>query len=131
MTTDLAGFEALADPTRRRIFEALRDSPRSVGELADRMPVSRPAVSQHLRVLRDAGLVTVSAQGTRRIHAVDRAGVLALRDYLDRFWTAALADFAAAVTAPAAATGDPDPGGAGSTPPDDDGAARVPSEEPS
>lgn len=69
-----------------------------MGSLAERVPVSRPAVSQHLRVLLDAGLVTATAHGTRRIYAVDAAGVAALRSYFDRFWTAALADFAAAVT---------------------------------
>lgn len=98
MQTCDSGFEALADPTRRRIFEALGEVPHSVGDLAARMPVSRPAVSQHLRVLKDAGLVTATAVGTRRIYAVDAAGVQALRAYFDRFWTAALADFAAAVT---------------------------------
>lgn len=70
-----------------------------MGDLAARVPVSRPAVSQHLRVLKDAGLVTATAVGTRRIYAVDAAGVQVLRAYFDRFWTAALADFAAVVAA--------------------------------
>lgn len=96
--THQAGFEALADPTRRGIFEALGEAPCSVGGLAARVPVSRPAVSQHLRVLKQAGLVTATASGTRRIYAVDRAGLAGLRAWFDRFWTSALADFAAVVS---------------------------------
>jgi DNA-binding transcriptional ArsR family regulator len=87
------GFDALGDPTRRTIFERLADGPRSVGELAADLPVSRPAVSQHLRVLKLAGLVTDSPEGTRRIYRVDPKGVGALRDQLDRFWDKALAAF--------------------------------------
>ena len=88
---------ALADPTRRTIFELLADHPQAVGELAREMPVSRPAVSQHLRVLKDAGLVTDRAAGNRRIYHVDPDGVGALRAYLDQFWNRALAAFRDAV----------------------------------
>jgi DNA-binding transcriptional ArsR family regulator len=86
-------FTALADPTRRHIFEALRDRPRTVGELAKRQPVSRPAVSQHLKVLQAAGLVSVEAQGNRRLYLVKREGLEALRQYLDRFWSDALSSY--------------------------------------
>ena len=88
-------MSALGDPTRRTIFELLRDGPRSVGELARELPVSRPAVSQHLRVLKRAGLVSDEPNGTRRLYRIDPAGLEALRDYVDSFWTAALAGFAA------------------------------------
>ena len=84
------GFSALADPTRRSIFERLRGGPRSVGELAEGLPVSRPAVSQHLRALREAGLVSERREGTRRLYRVEPAGVEALRSYFDAFWTDAL-----------------------------------------
>lgn len=98
MVTDRANpWDALGDPTRRAIFERLALGPLAVGELARGLPVSRPAVSQHLRVLKDAGLVTERAQGTRRIYTVDAAGLTALRNDLDRFWTHALAAFKAAV----------------------------------
>jgi DNA-binding transcriptional ArsR family regulator len=80
-------FTALADPTRRRIFEALRERPKTVGELARRQPVSRPAVSQHLKVLEAAGLVSVEPQGTRRLYLIRRDGLEALRQYLDRYWS--------------------------------------------
>lgn len=86
-------FAALADPTRRAVFEALAGGPRSVGEIARRMPVSRPAVSQHLKVLKQARLVTDEAAGTRRIYRIDPGGVRELRTYLDRFWTQALDSF--------------------------------------
>ncbi len=86
-------FDALGDPTRRHIFERLADEPLSVGELAAELPVSRPAVSQHLRVLKQAGLVNDRAAGTRRIYQVDPAGVSALRAYLDGFWNRSLASF--------------------------------------
>jgi DNA-binding transcriptional ArsR family regulator len=86
-------FTALGDPTRREIFERLADGPRAVGELADTLPVSRPAVSQHLRVLKEAGLVRDQAQGTRRLYSVDPDGIAALRAYLDGFWDRALANF--------------------------------------
>ena len=89
-------LEALGDPTRRAIFELLVDGPRPVRELADALPVSRPAVSQHLKVLKLSGLVLDRAEGTRRIYSVDPSGVAAMREYLDRMWDAALAAFAAA-----------------------------------
>lgn len=84
-------FAALADPTRRQIFERLARRPHPVGELAADLPVSRPAVSQHLKVLREAGLVTQHAQGTRRVYRVDPDGVAGLRAYLDGFWDRSLA----------------------------------------
>ena len=87
------GFTALADPTRRAIFERLAERPSAVGELADQLPVSRPAVSQHLRVLKEGGLVIDEPDGTRRIYRVDPEGVGALRAYLDTFWNQALAAF--------------------------------------
>jgi DNA-binding transcriptional ArsR family regulator len=90
------GFYALADPTRRQIFERIARRPAAVGELAARLPVSRPAVSQHLRVLKDARLVTETRDGTRRVYRLDTQGVRAMRDYLDRFWDSALAAFKAA-----------------------------------
>ena len=88
-----AVLEALGDPTRRSIFELLAGGRKAVGELARELPVSRPAVSQHLRVLKDAGLVTAEAQGTRRLYAVDTEGLEALRTWVDAFWGRALADF--------------------------------------
>jgi DNA-binding transcriptional ArsR family regulator len=88
-------LDALGDRTRRQIFESLRGGPRSVGELADGLPVSRPAVSQHLRVLKQAGLVTDRKQGTRRLYRVDPGGLAGLRDYFEGFWGEALARFAA------------------------------------
>jgi DNA-binding transcriptional ArsR family regulator len=91
------GLTALGDPTRRTIFERVAERPRAVGELAGELPVSRPAVSQHLKVLKDAGLVVDRAAGTRRIYAVDPQGLAALRVYLEQFWTRSLADFKAAV----------------------------------
>jgi DNA-binding transcriptional ArsR family regulator len=87
-------IEALADPTRRTIFERLRRGPLSVGRLADGMPVTRPAVSQHLRVLERANLVQVHRAGTRRICAVNTVGIEELRRYLDGFWTDILQAFA-------------------------------------
>ena len=90
-------FEALSDGTRRRVLERLADGPRSVGELARGLPVSRPAVSQHLRVLRAAGLVSQEAQGSRRIYRIDPAGLGAMRAWLDQFWDAALLAFKAEV----------------------------------
>src|ERR1700759_2372459 len=86
-------FVALADPTRREIFEKVAAGPRAVGELADLLPVSRPAVSQHLKVLREAGLVVDRAAGTRRISELDPQGLSGLRDYLDGFWNRSLAAF--------------------------------------
>ncbi len=90
------GIGALGDSTRRAIFERLARGPCSVGELAGELPVSRPAVSQHLRVLKDAGLVFDRAEGTRRLYQLDPDGIGALRAYVDRFWTDALAAFRAA-----------------------------------
>jgi DNA-binding transcriptional ArsR family regulator len=87
----------LADPTRRRLFEALAAGPLPVGELAQQVPVTRPAVSQHLKVLKGAGLVLDRRQGTRRLYQVDPRGVAALRDYLDSFWGQALTAFQAHV----------------------------------
>ena len=87
------GLDALGDRTRRSIFERLAERPRAVGELARDLPVSRPAVSQHMRILKEAGLVVDEQQGTRRIYRVDADGVAGLRAYLDRFWTQALSDF--------------------------------------
>ena len=87
------GFTALGDPTRRAIFELLGEEPRPVGAIAQELPVSRPAVSQHLKVLKDAGLVTDRSAGTRRIYAVDPSGVEALRAYLDQFWSKTLAAY--------------------------------------
>jgi DNA-binding transcriptional ArsR family regulator len=92
-------LQALADPTRRSVLEQLRGGPRAVGEIAARLPVSRPAVSQHLRVLKEAGLVTERQNGTRRLYRVDPDGLTALREYLDGFWEEALASFKAAVEA--------------------------------
>ncbi len=89
-------MDALGDPTRRAIFEQLRRGPRAVGEIAAELPVSRPAVSQHLRVLKDAGLVTERREGTRRLYRLDPDGLGELRDYFDGFWTEALAGFKAA-----------------------------------
>jgi DNA-binding transcriptional ArsR family regulator len=86
-------LEALGDPTRRAIFKRLRGGARSVGELADGMDVSRPAVSQHLRVLKDARLVTDRADGTRRLYAVDSRGIQAAKTWLDGFWNEALEAF--------------------------------------
>ena len=88
---------ALGDPTRRAIFERLAARPRAVGELAGDLPVSRPAVSQHLKVLKDARLVTDRREGTRRIYQLDPDGLAALRGYLDHFWEQALAGFKTAV----------------------------------
>jgi DNA-binding transcriptional ArsR family regulator len=94
MTYDRA-LGALADPTRRAIFEFLSDRPSAVGELAALLPVSRPAVSQHLKVLKEAGLVAEERRGNRHIYQLDPNGVAELRDYLDRFWGQALAGFKA------------------------------------
>ncbi|MBK5259624.1 MAG: winged helix-turn-helix transcriptional regulator [Thermoanaerobaculia bacterium] len=90
---------ALADPTRRAILELLRPRPMTVSELADKMPVSRPAVSQHLAVLREAHLVNETRDGTRRFYRADPKGLAALRSYLEDFWGDVLADFANAAEA--------------------------------
>jgi DNA-binding transcriptional ArsR family regulator len=97
MANHTAGLAALGDPTRRVIFERLSERPRAVGELARELPVSRPAVSQHLRVLKDAGLVVDRPAGARRIYQLDPDGVGELRAYLDQFWTRALAAYKTAV----------------------------------
>jgi DNA-binding transcriptional ArsR family regulator len=89
------GMNALGDPTRRAIFERLATGPKPVGELAGELPVSRPAVSQHLRVLKAAGLVSERPEGTRRVYRIDPDGVGALRAYFEGFWDQALADFKA------------------------------------
>jgi DNA-binding transcriptional ArsR family regulator len=87
-------LDALGDPTRRRVFELVRDhGPAAVGAIADELPVSRPAVSQHLRVLQEAGLVTCTREGTRHLYAVDPAGLGELRRWLDGFWDEALARY--------------------------------------
>lgn len=86
-------LDALGDSTRRRVFKSLREGSRSVREIAHGMDVSRPAVSQHLKVLKDAGLVAVRAHGTRRFYSVDTAGIEALRSWLDDFWDDALTAF--------------------------------------
>lgn len=97
MTYPPVGLLALGDPTRLAILERLADRPRAVVDLARELPVSRPAVSQHLRVLKDAGLVIDKAVGNRRIYRVDTEGLAALRDQLDRFWKQALDCYKATV----------------------------------
>lgn len=92
-----AVLSALADPTRRSILEALRDAPRTVGELAARRPVSRPAVSQHLRVLEQARLVRAEARGNRRLYSVRRDGLDELRNYLESFWSDVLDAYSAEI----------------------------------
>jgi DNA-binding transcriptional ArsR family regulator len=94
------GWNALGDPTRRAIFERLADRPQAVGELARELPISRPAVSQHLKVLKDAGLVVDRRDGNRRIYQLNPDGVGGLRAQLDRFWTQALAAYKTAVEQP-------------------------------
>jgi DNA-binding transcriptional ArsR family regulator len=86
-------FDALGDRTRREIFERLSGGPRAVGELARELPVSRPAVSQHLKVLKEAGLVSDRAEGNRRVYQIDPTGVSELRAYLEHFWDQSLASF--------------------------------------
>ena len=93
MTNASMALQALGDPTRREIFECLARRPLAVTDLANALPVSRPAVSQHLRVLRDAGLVTMRHHGTRHVYQVDPKGVEMMRQYLDRMWDKALASF--------------------------------------
>ena len=94
MTYANAALSALGDPTRREIFERVAAQPSPVGALAERMPVSRPAVSQHLKVLKEAGLVTETSDGTRRIYRVDPRGIGRIRDWLDAHWANALQSFA-------------------------------------
>jgi DNA-binding transcriptional ArsR family regulator len=100
MTNQGAVLTALADPTRREIFERLARSPSAVGELARELPVSRPAVSQHLKILKSAGLVFDYAVGNRRVYSVDPAGLAAIRDYFEQFWQQSLARFQAAASQP-------------------------------
>jgi DNA-binding transcriptional ArsR family regulator len=100
MANHAAVLTALADPTRRAIFERLARSPSAVGELARELPVSRPAVSQHLKVLKSAGLVSDSRAGTRRVYSIDTAGVAAIRAYFDQFWRDSLDRFRAAASQP-------------------------------
>jgi DNA-binding transcriptional ArsR family regulator len=97
MTNANRVFAALTDPTRRAIFERLRDGPRPVVDIARGLPVTRPAVSQHLKVLKEAGLVDDRAEGTRRIYQIDPKGLGAMRAWLDQFWDSALSAFAAEV----------------------------------
>jgi DNA-binding transcriptional ArsR family regulator len=106
MANPSRAFAALADPTRREIFERLAGAPSAVGELANELPVSRPAVSQHLKVLKEAGLVIDRAIGTRRVYEIDPNGLGELRAWLDKFWGEALEAFKAEVErdAPPSAT---------------------------
>jgi DNA-binding transcriptional ArsR family regulator len=97
MANHSVAFAALADPMRREIFERLARAPRAVGELARELPVSRPAVSQHLKVLKDAGLVVHQTHGTRNVYEIDPNGLGALRAWLDQFWAEALESFKAEV----------------------------------
>jgi DNA-binding transcriptional ArsR family regulator len=94
------GWEALGDPTRRAIVACLAERPRAVGELADELPISRPAVSQHLKVLKEAGLVADHAEGTRRVYRLNPAGLAALRDQLETFWNRALEGYQEVVEQP-------------------------------
>jgi DNA-binding transcriptional ArsR family regulator len=110
MANASSAIAALSDPTRRTVFESLADGPRSVVDIARDLPVSRPAVSQHLRVLKDAGLVFDTRRGTRRLYQVDPAGVESLLRYFDQFWNRALAAFKAA------ADRDPEPHAQSTTP---------------
>ena len=94
MTNASTILTALGDPTRQAILDLLLESPQPVGELAALLPVSRPAVSQHLKVLKDVGLVVDRQEGTRRVYRLDPAGLAPVREYLDRFWRRALVAFA-------------------------------------
>lgn len=94
MSRSAAVLDALGDATRRSILEQLVSGPLPVGKLADQLPISRPAVSQHLRVLREAELVIESVAGTRHLYRINPSGLSVLRDYLDKFWTSALDNFA-------------------------------------
>src|SRR5580692_11818739 len=95
MSYGSAAFAAIADPTRRQVLERLADGPRAVGEIAEGLPVSRPAVSQHLKVLKEAGLVSDRQDGARRIYSIDPKGLGAMRAWLDQFWDTALLAFKA------------------------------------
>ena len=107
MANSSAAFAALADPTRRQVFERLSDGPKAVGELASGLPVSRPAVSQHLKVLKEAGLVSDHPEGARRVYRIDPQGLGVLRAWLDQFWDAALLAFKAEVEQEGARENDP------------------------
>jgi len=96
VTYEERALDALGDPTRRAVLKRLRGRPRSVGEIAEGMKVTRPAVSQHLKILKAARLVTVHAEGTRRVYAVDSRGIESLRRWLEGFWVEALTAFKAA-----------------------------------
>ena len=96
MTNGSSALAALADPTRTAIVEQLAERPMSVGELAERLPITRPAVSQHLKVLKEASLVRDRPEGTRRIYSIDPAGLGQIRQWLDRFWDRSLAAYAQA-----------------------------------
>ena len=104
-----SALTALADPTRRQVFEQLRTGPKSVGGIASGMPVSRPAVSQHLRVLKEAGLVRDEQDGTRRVYSIDPRGLGPLRRWLDQFWDQALDAFKAEVERPISPPSSPPP----------------------
>ena len=93
-------LDALGEPTRRHIFELLRDGPRAVGDIARHLPISRPAVSQHLRVLREAGLVADRQDGTRRVYSIDPSGLAEARAWLDTMWDRALAAYKVAAETP-------------------------------
>jgi DNA-binding transcriptional ArsR family regulator len=103
--TYVTALQCLSDPTRRRVFEKLRSGPQSVGVLAHGLPVSRPAVSQHLKVLKDAGLVGDRSEGTRRVYYIDPEGLGELRRWLDGFWSDALESFKNEVAATQAPPG--------------------------
>jgi len=94
--TNIDSLSALADSTRRQLFELLRDGPHTVNELASRLPVTQPAVSQHLKVLKDARLVAVRKQGNRRIYSIDPKGLVELRSYVDGLWEDVLVEFSKA-----------------------------------
>lgn len=93
MSASERAFNALGDPTRRAIFEKLRNRPMAVVDIASGLPVSRPAVSQHLKVLKEAKLISIKTRGAKNIYEVDREGILAMREYLDKFWNEALVNF--------------------------------------
>jgi DNA-binding transcriptional ArsR family regulator len=104
MTYAISGWTALGDPTRRKVFERILERPSSVNELARDLPVSRPAVSQHLKVLRDAGLVFDTRAGKQRIYRIDPEGLAAFRAEIDRFWDKTLAAYKLAVEQPSEET---------------------------
>ena len=94
MNSNLA-FNALGDPTRRAIFEKLQDRPLAVVDIANGLPISRPAVSQHLKVLKEAKLIALKTVGNKNIYELNRDGIIAMRNYLDKFWDDALSNFKA------------------------------------